>query len=348
MAKANKTIGILTFHSAFSYGAVWQTYALYSYIKELNPSVSIINLNSSAFSVRHIPFHKNPIRSIASSRFSRFCKKMNMTKTYWDDEIRQNFPKFDLYVIGSDQVWNPDITKHLKDIYFGNLCPRDSEKITYAASFGKTEFPPDTEREIATLIHDFSKVSIREQAGVELYRKIKNEDAVRVLDPTFLIQNYKERFHLPDPKKELCAFILDNDSNEPFEAAKQIGHYWGLKPKILNKNKPIKGCKVIPIPSPMRWLKEFAKSEFVLTNSFHGLAFAMHLHKNFLFVCTNPKLGSRAKDLLDVAELSDRFFFSYKDAIESDAWKRSIDYNLIERNLSHLREISMNFLISHI
>lgn len=344
--KKNKSIRILTFHSAYSYGAILQAYALYSFLIEHFTDVKIIDFRPIHFSI-HAKLWR-PKSWIISVLFSNFKKRMAYTKQYSADILRNNPPNADYYIIGSDQVWNPNITKDVKDIYYGDFIQDNQNKIAYAASCGKETFSQQEGSDFCKLIHGFKAISVREETGVLLCKKYLNLDVKCVLDPVFLLNDYYKRFKFSYIKKELCLFVLNNNTNTCFQCAKNIANKLNLKPKILNKNKWIKGFKIIPTPSIPRFLSEIHSSELVITNSFHGLAFSIIFEKNFLFVCTDPEKGTRAENILQKLGLRNRFFNSYKEAEDSGIWKETINYDIVNIKKDLLRKQSIEFLLSNL
>jgi len=343
--KTNKTIRILTFHSAYSFGAVLQSFALWKFLDERFTDVKIINFRPELFSVR--VEWKNPISWLKYYSF-RFAKEIGLTREYTANELRKNPPQADTYVIGSDQVWNPRITQCYQDIYAGHFVPVGSKKISYASSFGQERFSPEEMGKMSEYFHDFSSISVREKSGIDLISCLTDTKAVHVLDPTFLIEDYSKYFNLGKAKNELCLFVLDNSGSDCFEYAKKIADVLKLSPKVLNKRKPIAHFRNIAFPTIPQFLKEIYQSQFVITNSFHGLAFSIIFKKNFLFVGTNKSNITRPLSLLESLNIEDRLFYSYKEAFESNLYLEDIDYNKVELKLNSLRSFSTDYLINSI
>lgn len=344
--KISRVIRILTFHSAYSYGAVLQTYALYKFLSNRYTDVKVIDFRPSYFTLRWV--WNKPKTWLLCFQF-RFRKmEIKYTKEISEGDLRMSAPTADTYVIGSDQVWNPDITKSVQDIYFGDFIPQSIKKISYAASFGRTSFTDSEIEKIRSLIHDFEAISVREESAVVLCRQILDKDSECVLDPTFLLDDYTHLFHGKKVKKELGIFVLNNNSNEIFDTALLIARKLSLKPKIINKNRPLKDFKIIPYPSIPRFLKEIYNSRFIITNSFHGLAFSIIFNKQFAFVSTDSKNETRAQNILEKLGLTNRLFYSYEALAQSNIWDDVIDYNIVNAQLAKLRKQSVSFLEDHL
>ena len=344
--KIDKVVRILTFHSAYSYGAVLQTYALYKYLSDHYTDVRVVDFRPDYFTLR--PMWNRPKTWVLCFRFCFRRNKIKYTKKISAEELRHKTPLADVYIIGSDQVWNPSITQSVQDIYFGDFIPKSINKVSYAASFGRMNFSQEEIGNIKRFIHDFKAVSVREESAVELCDQVLGIKAKCVLDPTFLIEDYTPLFHAGKIKNELAIFVLNNDSNEVFNSVSTIAEKMSLKPKVINKNKPLKGFKTIAFPSIPCFLKEIYNSRFVVTNSFHGLVFSIIFNKQFVFVSTNPQNVTRAKNILEKLNLMDRLFYSYEDLVQSSVWENSIDYNKVNSYLVELRHQSIRFLKENI
>lgn len=346
MLQTNKSIRILTFHSAYSYGAVLQTYALYSVLKKIYTDVKVVDFRPESFTFRWV--WKNPITWLKYITFQYHKPRIEYTDEITADELRHFTPPADIYIIGSDQVWNPNITKSVQDIYYGDFIPPNIKKISYAASFGITEFSQGEIQKMKSLIHNFKAISVREDSAVTFLNNELNIKAQCVLDPTFLLDDYTNLFCVNKIKDELALFILNNNSCEVFESGLSIAKAMKLRPKIINKNRPIKGFKTITFPSIPKFLKEIYNSRFVITNSYHGLAFSIIFNKQFAYVSTDSRNVIRAQSILDKLHLSNRLFYSYKDLVNSQIWEDSIDFNDVNKKLVDLRQDSIHFLVDNI
>lgn len=339
-----KKIRILTFHSAYSYGAVLQTYGLFTFLKKHFKDVKVVDFRCPHFS---LTFDWKKIKSwLIYPKFTEFKRKIKFTKQVYAEELRVRGIDADILVVGSDQVWNQNITKDYSDIYLGNLGKSTRRIISYAASIGKSELNENEKKLMGEMLPKFSEVSVREKEAVDLCEGVGVKEVKHVIDPTFLVDDYSKLIGNVKEKDELGLFVLDNSGTECFDAAKYISDKLGLKPKVINKAKSQKGFKIVPFPGIRRFLREIAKSKFMITNSYHGLAFSIIFSKQFAYVTTNPKLQSRAKSLLEICGLESRMFFSYDDLKISEIWNKSIDYDKVDSRLAPFIKKSKEFLIS--
>lgn len=345
MENSQIKILILTFHSAFNYGAMLQCYALYTYLKKQFSNIEVIDFRPEEFSVKFNILR--PTTWIKKYISNTFLSKIQFTKRYDAKQIRENPPIADVYIIGSDQVWNPEITKNNQDIYFGDFIEIGRKKIAYAASFGQTRFSTKEIYDMKNLIHDYSAISVREESGVELCKEI-GYHAQCVLDPVFLLNATDYINKKLKIKNDLGLFMLNNNTDDCFIFAKKVADDLGLKPKIINKGRVVRGFKIIPFPTVNRFLTEMASSKFIVTNSFHGLAFSIIFRKSFIFISTDHKKNTRAISLLNKLGLEHRMYNDYLQAQKDKIWKNPIDYSSIDNKITQLKQESAAFLNTNI
>lgn len=156
-----KKVGILTFQQAVNYGAVLQMYALQKIVSELGYDVEIINYDSPKIAEGYNPFHYQNIwkpkaflsdvlncfsRIERNQKFNAFIQEnMKLSSLISKDKLVEIADYYDYYIVGSDQVWNPDITGD-DSTYFFDFVIRNEKKLSYAASFGVSQWPKDNSR----------------------------------------------------------------------------------------------------------------------------------------------------------------------------------------------------------
>ena len=199
-------VGIVTFHSANNYGAVLQCYALASTLK----SVDSVDVN-----IIDLPLHgkSNSWRStlrnkILSQSFSTFRREFLPS-------VVGRSSKQSLYIFGSDQVWNPQITKAHTDLFFGSWVDSSIPKISYAASFGLSSWKfPEHKGLAKKLLKTYKAVGVRESSGVDICKDEFSVIAEQVIDPTLLLTDYDSVFKKRAQGKNLVCYIFGkNDEN---------------------------------------------------------------------------------------------------------------------------------------
>ena len=282
-------------------------------------------------------------------RFEDFHKiNTRMSKRYLSmPELYQTKMDYDVYVVGSDQVWNPSASSSIEP-YFLTFAPKEAKKISYASSFGVSNIPASLYEKYKKLLSNIDSLSVREQTGVCLVKALTGRGATCVLDPTLLFN--KEQWgnimlaypHMPS-RYILVYQLLPSDMLPSL--AKKISEEMNCPVYYLAKrayavNAP-KGMRVIKDAGPAEFLWLIKNASCVVTNSFHGTAFSVNFCIPF-YAVLNSKRGSnvRITSLLNSVNLMGRIvyegdklpFFSFYDA----------DY--VQKHIEMLRKDSTSYL----
>lgn len=353
-------IGILTFHCAHNYGAVLQCYALQETLKAMGHNVKVIdyrpNFLLTPYKIWDIhrnksynSFFKRLIlecltlhrRSVRYKAFDSFIKtRLNLTK-----EQQTILSSFDAYIMGSDQIWNPQITNGFHKPYFGYFdFPKENRKyIAYAASMEASSLNQEAKEFYIKALNNFDSISVREKTLADLLQPLTSKKIETVLDPTLLVNTDIWNSIVKRPLLN-CKYVLVYqvcfDKNT-----------WRIAQEIANQI----GAKVVEITACINWkfkknvYQSCSPEEFlgwikyascVVTTSFHGTAFSVIFNKPFYCV----KLGkgdTRAASLLHELGLENRM-------IEKTS---SLDFQLINyqkatMELNGLQNKSYQYLVS--
>ena len=374
-------IKILTFHCAQNYGAILQSYSLKFFLNKYLDKTIIINYRPKFLIDPYIPlfikikfYFKNArgnyiLKLLKSS--IHFAASLIQYYVFGYRKRSQNFIKFeknfleikspvfttgkeikeyeaDYIIIGSDQVWNVQMTKG-DTVYFGDFPRRSGSKlISYAASIGLDSPGKDAINLIKNNINNFDAISVREKSAKEILRKYCNYDkeVYVTLDPTLLLNSCEWR-NISVAPKESGYLLLYQMSKDKFteHVAKEIAHRMGLKvieilpgPRILWKRY---GHKVYVSASPEEFVGFFEKADFIVTSSFHGTAFSLIFNKQF-YTVPHKTAGSRMVDLLTSTNLQNRLLHSISD-IDLDEF---IYYSVVNSSIESLRKESIDFIES--
>lgn len=356
----------ITFHKVCNNGAVLQAYALMKHLMHEGHEVEIIDYQPIEVQKPYkIFFHKHndtknifkiiaretisPIFRLKSRyNFIKFEKKyLKLTdKVYKDiDELKSNYPNADMYICGSDQIWNDEITGGIDEGYFLQFGSENIEKISYAASCGKKIHGENAEKMISYL-KSFDGVSIREKETLSFFEKNNIETKV-VLDPVFLLSKnqWQEvgKKRLVKDKYLLIYALCPGD--ELYISAKKIAKERKLKiVEISNKITNNKNADInFSFTGPEEFISLFVHSDFIVTNSFHGTAFSLILEKQFFSFPHKliKERNVRVLNLLNTFELIDRFI-DYGKIIDKET--SLIQYKEVSKKFNVKVEESKNYL----
>lgn len=342
-------IALLTIWHVRNYGAELQSYATIKVLQQLGCEVEMIDIRLS--DCIH-PNLKGKIGNFISSfgpgyrKFNKFWDKyIPKTHRYKSlEELKKNPPKADVFLVGSDQVWNTDITKDFAKLYFLDFGNQHIKRISYASSFGKAEWTQsEIKSEIRSLLQRFYCVTCRETSGVKILSKEFGVKAQCVIDPTLLLGDYREFIHSNLEKNTLVYYPLNSDPDLE-QSAHRVAEL--LRLKLVNN----KECRTF---TPLikwdqvgieQWVENIATTKFFISRSFHGMLFAIMHKRQFVIVANGNGRDARLLNFLETIGLSDRFYVDFNSMEKDKPWERIIDYMKIEPLISKMRSDSMNIL----
>ena len=376
-------VAILTFARTNNYGATLQCYALAKFIEQFGHQTSIINVplmkagaprkNSfveKLMSKIHGYFHqyeKRYRRTTEELQKDREYDRQNMllfddfrsvyfpnlTREYLTEaDFEKDFPQADLYVVGSDQVWNLWVTNIQYPLFFFSFLKHGEKRISYAACLGgdrNFKFENEELNSIRNLLADFNGISVRDTTGLSILKEKFNIDATQVLDPTFLINSYDEllKDSSVDASRSLFSFkFIIND--EWVKVIKYLAEELSLNIRMDTCLIPINGLPFKPLCTVQDWLKLIKTSDFVFTDSFHGMVFCIIFKKQFIVTPSYKGGEERYMDLALKLGLEERVYTSPKEIFLSNKWKNVIDYDAVYEKLDVLRENSKKFLTQYL
>ncbi len=343
-------IDILTFPRAVNRGAHMQCYALQKVLSDMGHEVEVILIELPP---SRMSFKGRVDKAILNWKNRRFRSKyyLSTTRAYHSaEELRSNPPVADVYIVGSDQVWNSSITGRFgAESFFLDFAPKGVKKIAYAASFGSSFWVSagtEKDEKISQLIKQFVAISVREINGVDICKQTFGVDcAVSVIDPVFLLSDYSCIVGRAEPTNNnvICYPLCVNDATKGVfvQTAQDIGG----TPVSFNRAIRGNGIHVKMFSSIPYWLKSLMKAKFIVTNSFHCMAFCIIFHKNFIVTPPHKDRESRMVSILQQLGIGERYVSSLKDfASRKHSLYKDIDYSSVSDKLKSLRLASLNFL----
>ena len=321
-----KNIGIVTLQGATNYGAVLQAYALQEYLKKNGNKVEIINFYDNSLYGYYSPFiFARPIKiktvigkiirykknKIQFSKFETFRKnRLQLSPLLKKYNLLVDYAKkYDVLVVGSDQVWNANINCKTKDVYYLNFSDT-AKKYSYAASSGNITSIESDCKYIDKYLNTFNGISVRENDLKEFLKKHFNINTDLVCDPTLLLSK-EEWLKISEEYNIKNEFILVYMLNENENMIKFISELIQEKNmKVINIGKNISATNEMiehaADVSPSQFIYLYNKASYIVTNSFHGTAFSLIFEKKFI-TFGNGKLNSRMDTLLKSFKLGERF-----------------------------------------
>lgn len=283
----------------------------------------------------------------------RINRLHDLVKCYGNKELIELGKKCDAALVGSDQCWLPESC-------FGNIrtlrfVPDNVRKVSYATSLGVSEYPVYCRSSARQFLKRFDYISVREQQGKKIVEKLCDKKVEVVLDPTYLLT--KEEWEKLIPKQReikedylLCFFIGDNKQSKKIAA--EFGKKRGLKVVSILSDESVSDIdetfadQIITGASPESFVNLIRHASYVMTDSFHGVAFSVINEKQFYVfyrhsTTSSESRNSRIDNILATWNLKDRLITESNEGF----WGRTeIDYSLVGKLIEKRRSESMDFL----
>ncbi len=360
-----KSVGIITMHRPISFGSSLQAYALQRKIQDLGHDCEIIDYQ---YPNKLHTTRRNPLKIVMRTiihylmnlfmgmpvlferhRFNSFRRNyLKLSKYYKNPEsLVANPPNYDIYCTGSDQVWNTNFTK--RDTSFILSFVKDKKKISYASSFAVDYVVDECIPDFKYYLSQYDAISVREKSGIELVENLTGKRASLVCDPTMLLTKEEwfplaEQSRIKIKKPYILVFILTYSYN-PYPEVNHIidavQQKLGLHTVVLSGNKYDylrKNTTVIKNAGPLEFLYLFKNASFIITSSFHGVAFSANFEKPFMAVVNKNGKDSRLMSFIERVGLEER-------AIEYNETISNINNRIPNVNrLCEFRDKSLEFL----
>lgn len=362
-------INVITRHAPTNYGSLLQAIATQRVIMNLGHECRIINyIPKCETGVRmaitqleqKTKWRRNPIKKaiylmVAEPETLLMERKfLAMRKKYLlmgpccatTGELKKLYAekKDEVFLTGSDQVWGPISTGHYDPTYFLDFVPKSSRKLAFAASFGKAIFDEQTLKEYRVLLKKYDSLAVRENVAVELLKKM-DISAKQVLDPTLLMDaDAWSEYVKPMKKPEKYVLVYQIHANS------DLDHYavkFAEKAELpLLRVSPLlhqakRSGKFVYCPDISGFLDLIKNATYLVTDSFHGTAFAINFNTQFVEVLPNTGTSSRNQSILELTGLTDRIVRDLNDFSYID---QEIDFKEANEKISTSRIESIRIL----
>lgn len=363
-------ISVITRHAPSNYGSLLQAAATQKILEKAGHDVQIIdyvrkdetgirgvlvqldkkkNWNRNLLKKLIYILLRYPSEKYAELRFSSMRRKyLNLTKRYATAKELEKYAseeKERIYVTGSDQVWGGIADKSHDPAYFLCFVPESAKKTAYAASFGKTEFTPGLLAEYKKYLSHYNHITVREASAVKILDEMEIPCLGQVFDPTLLLAPEEWSMMAPSPaakKPYVLVYQIHNNPRLNSYAkmfAKKVGLPLFRVSPSLHQIK--RGGRFIYLPQPGKFIALFRDAGYIITDSFHGTAFAINFNKQFVEVLSDRKTATRNLSLLEYTGLEDRIIRKNDDF---SVINRPIDYNTVNEKIRRGRSESLEIL----
>lgn len=328
----SRNICLITYCHSHNYGVALQLFATYKKLKALGNQVTVLNyqnkFEASQQSTRFLFTNaewKAKARYFLSTyvfgsgkngkrNFSDFYRALHYTQPVSRMAEVEQMKDFDLFCVGSDQVWNPRITDGFDDVF--TLNGKVAHKISYASSMGSLQFDGYDEKAFLRNLSAFDSISVRENSAFRyLQEHLSHPQPEQVVDPTLLYgkNGWDAAMRAANiapllSEKYVLVYALGGCFDLNNAVAHRIAEKINAKVAVITlSNRPKKVDYILNHATPLEFVSLIQHASFVVTNSFHGTCFSLLYERPFYSVRygDNP---ARAEELLARYGLSGRLW----------------------------------------
>ena len=356
-------IRIITCHDSYNFGAPLQATALCEYLCRLGHDAKVIDYvpedrHDSYRSRTHTILEWPLLRPIARlidkyreyrrrdrhRRFASYLSALPLTRRYTSlRQLRDNPPQADLYIAGSDQIWNPRFPDGRDPAFYLNFGPESVHRASYAASFGSRRLPVDSFYIMQSRLSRLDDISVRESSGLDILSSL-GYAGLQTVDPVFLMprsywDSAADRSEIQPKGKYILIYAFDAGTLIT-DTARRLSREMHM-PVISISPCHMKGAdKNYRNAGPIEFLGLVRGASVVLTESFHAVAFSMIFHVPFYAFRHRESRNVRITDFLSALGLSRRLITSEATTIPPV----DMDFTSPDAILSDMREASVEYL----
>ncbi len=357
-------INTITCHDVYNHGASLQAHALMTYLSDLGHDAKIIDYKpnylksyclwgkvssrynkpvfKTVYSLVKFPRRFFSFFSKRKIEFDKFTKNyLKLTRRYSSfNELKLSPPLADVYIAGSDQIWNTYFENGKDPAFYLQFAPSNSIKASYAASFSTDSVSEKLKKEVKAWLSKLDYISVREKTGLSILNNLDIKNAVNVLDPVFLLERaywnkFADKWQNPEKEPYVLVYAFNNDKNI-LEYSSKIAKEKNLNIISVLDNKNFKNYYN---EGPIAFLKLIKDADYIISNSFHATAFSIIFNKDFFVLNREENINTRMQDMLSLLCLSERLITCY-DKVNYN----KVDYEIVNDELQKQIKKSKEFI----
>ena len=343
-------IDILTIHCMHNPGSVFQAYALQKYLSDkyetriidYRPEYLYSENSNWKFALKKLLFGKE-YKSRAHKFDSFIFRELKLSDYYKSyDELKNANFEADVYMTGSDQLWNSDFPCGNDGAYYLDFV-KTGKKVAYSTSVGKKDIDAHNLQILKEKLPSFSAISVREKTNAEFLASELRRDIAWVCDPVFLlpVDQYMQFINRARAVSEPYVVVYMSGASELLSII--VDYYRQKGFKIILAGGFTKRCYCdihLKDVGPEDFLSIIYEAEVVVSSSYHATAFCHIFHKDFVTLIPS-KNGERIINLLNVSGLRNR---GIEDDFEPSVVSIPINWHDVDEKLNNYISDSKKFL----
>ena len=331
-------IGIITIHNSTNYGACLQSWGLYKYLVDTGYDCEIIDLHRPVhedyvYSAKYVDYYgkcaearrmtvkkflrryifkkKIPDYSLRKKeKFTMFNSRIKLSPCYSGiDALYANPPQYDIYITGSDQLWNPTQPFCIEPYFLTFVNNPKAKKISYATSIGVETLTQKEKADFKRWLEDYDVISVREFEAEQLLESIVSKKIYQVADPTFLLGRdyWKSVASEPETKEPYILCFKLYNGNQLVDYSSEIGRQSGKQVIVLPNGEDTPGCEIVRDAGLEEFLGYIANADMLISDSFHANVFGIipGTKNQWAYIHPENNRGSRIRSLFSTFGLDD-------------------------------------------
>lgn len=338
-------VGILTMHRVHNCGSFLQTYALQQTLEKLSFDCEIIDYmypnslhgqNDNYYPITLSNSTKHILQNIYHHRWSLVKKQIH--EIIWDrmlhrklklsaksynscEELQSNPPRYDVYVLGSDQVWNELFICNDLSFFLG-FVPKGRKCVSYASSAPNMQFSESFKNNVKLYLSRLVSISARERMSAEAIGQLVCRNVESHLDPVFLLtaDEWERELRIKKRKGNYVLFYVLNYMGDirqyAYKELQDLLSRRDVKEKQVYSNCeiPSVSAQILKEMNPSEFIQTITNADYVLTDSFHAASFALIFNVPFKPIIANKEQDIRIVDLCERLGERDSLGYIYGDA----------------------------------
>jgi len=319
--------------------------------------------NYSLYFLSKIPFYKSiykfyKCRNLQWRKVYKFTFEdgnYEMKRLYIKSQYRRIVGDADLFITGSDQIWNP---------YCGGFNPmlflefvKGKKCVAYSSSISLPYLPESLKDRIKDDLSKFTHIAVREQKSVEILGDLLQRNNIKlVVDPTYLLSakewsefGNRATIEFDVPKKYIFCYFVGGKRHDFYQQmVEDVKRFTGIENVITLEcyNRPLNygGGILYNDAGPYEWVYLLEHASYVCMDSFHATIFALKFGKDFCHAlkCGEGEVGSQNTRMYD---LLGRYGLSYKIyERQSESWTKTVDFERVNTIMDEEVNESLEFL----
>ena len=286
------------------------------------------------------------------AEFDKYIPYSKEVYTLEDVRAGKLLPNYDMFIVGSDQVWNGPRVGCL-DVYMCDFLHQKRSALSYAASFAIDAIPENMREDYTKYIQNMDTLLVREEGGVQLCKQLGRDDAKHVVDPTMLLEgkDYEELISDPTDLIGTKDFILVyslTTSMKIYEQASKLAEKYNCKMVMLKRGahppmaSTFKNAIDMIAVGPAEFLSLVKYAKCVVTGSYHALMFSLLLHTDFYIYLDDANAeNSRLISSLSMFGLEKQLYYETSSLPKK---LPHVDFDAVDKIVKEKREESLKLL----